>query len=167
MLLGKRPRPHMKRTTSLSEISFDLETNVNSTHTQPGAAAAVPSDPFMITQRQAAAALAGDQQPLTDQHRFLAATVSPRTLHRRASADFLETAPFLKTCHLCNRRLVPSRDIYMYRGDSAFCSLECRQQQMSVDERKEKCSLASKKESTASTTTSSEVSTKGETVAAV
>jgi len=53
------------------------------------------------------------------------------------------------------------------RGDSAFCSLECRQQQMSLDERKEKCSLASKKESV-STTTATEVSAKGEsTVAAL
>ncbi|XP_051126530.1 FCS-Like Zinc finger 6-like [Andrographis paniculata] len=65
-----------------------------------------------------------------------------RTLQRRSSADFVQTAPFLRACSLCRRRLIPGRDVYMYRGDSAFCSVECRQQQMSQDDRKEKCSLA-------------------------
>jgi hypothetical protein len=31
------------------------------------------------------------------------------------------------------------------RGDSAFCSLECRQQQMNQDERKDKCCVVSSK----------------------
>lgn len=96
--------------------------------------------------------------------RFLA-TVSPRN-PRRNSVDLLETAHFLKACFLCKRRLFPGRDIYMYRGDSAFCSLECRQQQMNQDERKEKCSLASKKEAPSSTA-GPNVSSKGETVAAL
>ena len=53
------------------------------------------------------------------------------------------------------------------RGDSAFCSLECRQQQMNEDERKEKkLSLASKKQVVGSGS-GSKVSTKGETVAAL
>lgn len=56
------------------------------------------------------------------------------------------------------------------RGDTAFCSLECREKQMKQDERKEKyCTVASKKEGrhasppTASTKASS---SKNETVAA-
>lgn len=32
------------------------------------------------------------------------------------------------------------------RGDIAFCSLECRQQQMNLDEQREKCSVTSTKE---------------------
>ena len=37
--------------------------------------------------------------------------------------------------------------IVFCRGDSAFCSLECRQQQINQDERKDKCSItAAKKE---------------------
>ncbi|GMI68660.1 hypothetical protein HRI_000535200 [Hibiscus trionum] len=57
------------------------------------------------------------------------------------------TAPFLRCCCLCKRRLAPGRDIYMYRGDTAFCSLECREEKMKQDERKEKSNfLASKKE---------------------
>ncbi|KAJ9146407.1 hypothetical protein P3X46_028677 [Hevea brasiliensis] len=148
MLLGKRPRGPMKRTTSMSEITFDLDCE----STPPS------SDPHIAHKQMAGFGGQLDQ-------RFLAANVSPGT-HRRVSADFLGTAHFLRSCSLCKRRLVPGRDIYMYRGDSAFCSLECRQQQMNQDERKEKCSLASKKE-VATSNTASEVSTKGETVAAL
>ncbi|WOL06421.1 hypothetical protein Cni_G15155 [Canna indica] len=72
--------------------------------------------------------------------------------HRRISADFaMDTAPFLRACGLCKRRLGPGRDTYMYRGDIAFCSLECRQQHINQDERMENCSLTSIKDiSTAS-----------------
>ncbi|XP_074571895.1 FCS-Like Zinc finger 7-like [Curcuma longa] len=52
-------------------------------------------------------------------------------------------APFLRACGLCGRRLGPGRDTYMYRGDIAFCSSDCRQQQINKDEQKEKCSLIS------------------------
>lgn len=86
------------------------------------------------------------QHQLVDVRYSAAATamVSPRR-PRRNSGDFqLETAHFLKACGLCNRRLRPGKDIYMYRGEIAFCSSECRQQQMALDERKEKkCSTAS------------------------
>lgn len=68
----------------------------------------------------------------------------PRPNRRKNS----EPAHFLHACFLCKRRLVPGRDIYMYRGDSAFCSIECRHQQIVLDERKEKRSvIAMKKES--------------------
>ncbi|TKW10200.1 hypothetical protein SEVIR_6G146300v4 [Setaria viridis] len=63
---------------------------------------------------------------------------------RRNSADFsaAETAAFLRACGLCNRRLGPGRDTFMYRGDTAFCSMECRQQHITIEEWKEKCALA-------------------------
>ena len=51
------------------------------------------------------------------------------------------------------------------RGDSAFCSLECRQQQMNQDERKDKFFVASKKQVVAPPS-GSQATTKGETVAA-
>jgi len=53
----------------------------------------------------------------------------------------IEPAHFLDACHLCNRRLSDGRDIYMYRGDTAFCSEECRQQQIAMDEHKEKIAI--------------------------
>ncbi|CAI9763899.1 unnamed protein product [Fraxinus pennsylvanica] len=146
MLLGKRPRPPMKRTTSRTEFNLEID---GATKFGEGTTANYqpfyPHNPFY----------SGD----LDQRSAAASAVSPRPL-RRNSEDFIETAHFLRACSLCKHRLIPGRDIYMYRGDSAFCSSECRQQQMTQDERKEKCSMVSKKDA-ASTATG------GETVAAV
>ncbi|XP_022753071.1 uncharacterized protein LOC111301564 [Durio zibethinus] len=179
MLLGKRQRPTMKRTTSMTKITFDLNAN------NAEAPSSDPHNPFNNYPKQAADLFGdvwgpqiqanggggggggvggGNRLERLDQR--LLATVSPR-VNRRHSADFMETPHFLRSCGLCRRRLVPGRDIYMYRGDSAFCSLECRQQQMNQDEKKEKCSIASKKQATASSTARSGVSAKGNTVAAV
>ncbi|XP_031119517.1 FCS-Like Zinc finger 6-like [Ipomoea triloba] len=143
MLLGKRPRPPMKRTTSMTEFTLDLNAGAGAGSVQ--------------TSQAAAAAV--------DQHLTSAATVSARP-HRRKSADFVETAHFLRACSLCKRRLIPGRDIYMYRGDSAFCSLECRQQQMTQDERKEKCSLVASKKEAMAAATSAAAATGSEVVAA-
>ncbi|KAL0395625.1 UNVERIFIED_CONTAM: FCS-Like Zinc finger 5 [Sesamum calycinum] len=68
--------------------------------------------------------------------------LSPRYFRRNDSSGDAVTADFLRSCGLCNRRLAPGRDIYMYRGDTAFCSLECREQQMKQDERKERRATA-------------------------
>ncbi|THF96384.1 hypothetical protein TEA_026376 [Camellia sinensis var. sinensis] len=106
MLLGKRPRPPIKRTTSMTEFTLDL--SIGDAPPQPPAAG--------FDQRYLGSATA----------------VSPRN-HRRNLADFVETPHFLRSCFLCKRRLVPGRDIFMYKGDSAFCSLECRHQQMNQD----------------------------------
>lgn len=46
---------------------------------------------------------------------------------------------FLHSCHLCRRSLVQGQDVFMYSGDKAFCSMECRYQQIVSDERKERC----------------------------
>ncbi|KAL3621436.1 hypothetical protein CASFOL_036348 [Castilleja foliolosa] len=112
MQLGKRARPPMKRTTSMTEFTLDLNNG-----------AYQPSDPHHPFNGL-------DQPPLA----------APR-LNRRNS-DLGPTANFLRVCSLCKRRLTPGRDIYMYRGDSAFCSLECRQRKMAEDEKKEKYSSA-------------------------
>ncbi|XP_062087936.1 FCS-Like Zinc finger 17-like [Humulus lupulus] len=44
---------------------------------------------------------------------------------------------FLKTCHLCNKGLSLDKEVYMYRGDQGFCSIECRDRQIYLDEIKE------------------------------
>ncbi|KAI9087071.1 hypothetical protein K1719_031032 [Acacia pycnantha] len=44
---------------------------------------------------------------------------------------------FLEACHLC-KKVLQNRDIFMYRGDTPFCSEECRQEQIDMDEAKEK-----------------------------
>ncbi|CAA7406711.1 unnamed protein product [Spirodela intermedia] len=41
---------------------------------------------------------------------------------------------FLDECCLCRRPLGRFRDIFMYRGDTPFCSEECRQEQIALDE---------------------------------
>lgn len=63
------------------------------------------------------------------------------------SPDFY--APdFLSACYLCRRQLSHGKDIYMYRGDRAFCSVECRYQQIVSDEKKkEHCASAAMKHS--------------------
>ncbi|KAK3149778.1 hypothetical protein QOZ80_3AG0222590 [Eleusine coracana subsp. coracana] len=41
---------------------------------------------------------------------------------------------FLTSCHACNKQLGRGSDIFIYRGDKAFCSSECRYQEMLFDE---------------------------------
>ncbi|WVZ77701.1 hypothetical protein U9M48_025539 [Paspalum notatum var. saurae] len=45
---------------------------------------------------------------------------------------------FLSRCCLCDKRL-DGLDIYMLRGEKAFCSSECRCHQMLMDDRAENC----------------------------
>lgn len=107
MLLGKRPRPPMKRTTSMSEIiTFDLNTpnDVDPNNTNPLNCQGPEGEP--------ASGFNGFID--LDQSRVLA-TVSPRNHTRRHFEDFAHTPDFLRTCSLCKRRLVHGRDIYMYR----------------------------------------------------
>ncbi|KAL6655906.1 hypothetical protein ACP70R_006732 [Stipagrostis hirtigluma subsp. patula] len=71
---------------------------------------------------------------------------------RRNSADCsaTEAAAFLRACGLCRRRLGPGRDTFMYKGEAAFCSLECRQQHMTQEEWTDKCAVTSIKDAAAS-----------------
>ncbi|EOA25015.1 hypothetical protein CARUB_v10018313mg [Capsella rubella] len=49
-----------------------------------------------------------------------------------------EEPHFLESCSLCRKALSINSDIFMYRGDMAFCSQECRQEQIEYDEIKSK-----------------------------
>ncbi|KAF5743115.1 hypothetical protein HS088_TW09G01180 [Tripterygium wilfordii] len=57
---------------------------------------------------------------------------------RRFNQNSYPVSDFLSSCHLCQKQL-HGKDIYMYRGEKAFCSPECRSRQIMVDERKEQC----------------------------
>ncbi|XP_020101924.1 uncharacterized protein LOC109719572 [Ananas comosus] len=48
---------------------------------------------------------------------------------------------FLHSCGACGRPLGLERDIYIYRGESAFCSAECRERHMRYDLTKRNSSL--------------------------
>ncbi|XP_058191983.1 FCS-Like Zinc finger 8-like [Rhododendron vialii] len=41
---------------------------------------------------------------------------------------------FLSSCYTCKKNLEQGKDIYIYRGEKAFCSSECRCQEMLFDE---------------------------------
>ena len=41
--------------------------------------------------------------------------------------------PALDACALCAKPLARDSDIFMYRGDTPFCSEECRDEQMQLD----------------------------------
>nr|XP_043629192.1 FCS-Like Zinc finger 1-like [Erigeron canadensis] len=63
---------------------------------------------------------------------------SPRS-GRFFNGRFEEQLPhFLDACFLCKKPLGHNRDIFMYRGDTPFCSEECRAEQIDIDEAKEK-----------------------------
>ncbi|KAM0973817.1 hypothetical protein ACFX2I_016970 [Malus domestica] len=46
---------------------------------------------------------------------------------------------FLSFCYYCNKKLEEGKDIYIYRGEQAFCSLSCRSEEILIDEALEKC----------------------------
>nr|XP_043610636.1 FCS-Like Zinc finger 3-like [Erigeron canadensis] len=48
------------------------------------------------------------------------------------------TTYFLEACSFCSKPLGHNSDIYMYRGNKPFCSQECRQEQIDIDEKREK-----------------------------
>ncbi|KAF7135282.1 hypothetical protein RHSIM_Rhsim08G0243900 [Rhododendron simsii] len=48
-----------------------------------------------------------------------------------------ESNSFLKSCFLCTKELSLDKDVYMYKGNQGFCSVECRDRQIYMDEIKE------------------------------
>ncbi|KAG6511273.1 FCS-Like Zinc finger 8-like [Zingiber officinale] len=56
-------------------------------------------------------------------------TTRKENYHDADSAD-----GFLTSCHACKRILGEGIDIFMYRGEKAFCSIECRQREILIDE---------------------------------
>ncbi|KAK9067998.1 hypothetical protein SSX86_012109 [Deinandra increscens subsp. villosa] len=67
----------------------------------------------------------------------VASLCSPRS-GRLVHGRFEEQPHFLDACFLCKKPLGQNRDIFMYRGDTPFCSEECRAEQIDIDEAKEK-----------------------------
>ncbi|XAR48692.1 hypothetical protein NMG60_11031590 [Bertholletia excelsa] len=65
-------------------------------------------------------------------------TPSPPPLSAAAATGFLDR------CFLCRRKLLPGKDIYMYKGDEAFCTEECRRRRIVMDEEERKSSSLSR-----------------------
>ncbi|KAJ9152577.1 hypothetical protein P3X46_026132 [Hevea brasiliensis] len=75
----------------------------------------------------------------TGSFRNLSSSVASPRSARFYDARFEDHQPhFLEACFLCKRPLSDNRDIFMYRGDTPFCSEECRQEQIEIDEAKDK-----------------------------
>nr|XP_043624909.1 FCS-Like Zinc finger 3 [Erigeron canadensis] len=71
-----------------------------------------------------------------------------------------EEPHFLEACTLCSKPLGHNSDIFMYRGNTPFCSQECRQEQIESDEAKERRRWkVSSKKSTNDTTKKSSTTT--------
>ncbi|XVF15147.1 hypothetical protein REPUB_Repub09cG0124700 [Reevesia pubescens] len=157
MLLGKRSRHPIKRTTSMTGITVDV-TNLEEDVKESIISDIIPPPQNHPLHEFPNANFGYDQR--------LLAMVSPRNPASGRSGSTIDTAPFLRSCCLCKRRLAPGRDIYMYRGDTAFCSLECREQQMKQDERKEKLNVVASKKEDNRHASSSKASSKTEPVAA-
>ncbi|CAH9097203.1 unnamed protein product [Cuscuta epithymum] len=73
-----------------------------------------------------------------------------------------QNSHFLDACFLCQRPLGRNSDIFMYRGNTPFCSQECRQEQIEMDEAKEKRTKLSSSSSKRRSTTQLRQSTKQE-----
>ncbi|KAL9251240.1 FCS-Like Zinc finger 10-like protein [Drosera capensis] len=54
---------------------------------------------------------------------------------------------FLSFCCFCKKQLGEGKDIYMYRGERAFCSTDCRLKEILIEEGKEKSISEASKES--------------------
>ncbi|XP_058111362.1 FCS-Like Zinc finger 8-like [Magnolia sinica] len=50
---------------------------------------------------------------------------------------------FLSFCYSCKKKLEEGKDIYMYRGEKAFCSSSCRSEEILVEEEMEKPAINS------------------------
>ncbi|KAF0891288.1 hypothetical protein E2562_009464 [Oryza meyeriana var. granulata] len=44
---------------------------------------------------------------------------------------------FLNCCYCCHKKLDADMDVFVYKGEQAFCSAECRCRQMAREERRE------------------------------
>ncbi|MED6156628.1 zinc-finger of the FCS-type, C2-C2 [Stylosanthes scabra] len=55
---------------------------------------------------------------------------SPSSSSSTASSSFNN---FLSFCYTCKKHLEHTKDIFIYRGDKAFCSEECRHKEMVLD----------------------------------
>ncbi|KAF5472376.1 hypothetical protein F2P56_009098 [Juglans regia] len=58
--------------------------------------------------------------------------------HSEEPEDHYSKSHFLEACFLCRKPLGLNSDIFMYRGNTPFCSKECRHEQIEIDEAKEK-----------------------------
>ncbi|KAL3827980.1 hypothetical protein ACJIZ3_016782 [Penstemon smallii] len=60
---------------------------------------------------------------------------SPETI---GAPDQMKSDGFLERCHFCKKRIAQNSEIFMYSDLCAFCSAECRDNQIALDQSAEK-----------------------------
>ncbi|XP_068634818.1 FCS-Like Zinc finger 3 [Aristolochia californica] len=106
-----------------------------------------------LAEDEGLASLPDMEAGFSGKHPLLCASSDRRQTYRSLSACVASQPPrsalfygargdephhFLEACFMCKKTLGENRDIFMYRGDTPFCSEECRQEQIEIDETKEK-----------------------------
>ncbi|KAF9615142.1 hypothetical protein IFM89_022100 [Coptis chinensis] len=76
---------------------------------------------------------------------------TPKALKCSNSSLAYPSDDFLSFCYFCKKKLEEGNDIYMYRGEKAFCSSACRDQEILVEEEMDKPVINSSGESPKST----------------
>lgn len=64
----------------------------------------------------------------------LSALLHTNNTTRNLRRSFSISRDFLNYCNYCRKPLVDGNDIYMYKGDTPFCTEECRQEQIEIDD---------------------------------
>ncbi|OEL30301.1 hypothetical protein BAE44_0008678 [Dichanthelium oligosanthes] len=68
--------------------------------------------------------------------RIPAATSASSKCHGENARMFVGLE-FLKSCFCCHKNLDNTMDVFVYKGEHAFCSVECRCQHIAKEERRE------------------------------
>ncbi|KAF5726209.1 hypothetical protein HS088_TW23G00950 [Tripterygium wilfordii] len=50
------------------------------------------------------------------------------------TASLFHSSDFLSFCFFCGKKLEEGKDVYIYRGEKAFCTLDCRSREIMMDE---------------------------------
>ncbi|KAL1806688.1 hypothetical protein ACET3Z_029756 [Daucus carota] len=86
-------------------------------------------------------------------NKFTMKTTQPSSLfttsfHSSSTSSSKLTPSFLDKCFLCRKKLLPGKEIYMYKGDKGFCSEECRCRQIDMDEEDQTAAFMTSKNNT-------------------
>ncbi|CAN6290453.1 unnamed protein product [Urochloa humidicola] len=66
-----------------------------------------------------------------------ATSASSSKYHQEKNDRIFVGLEFLKSCFCCHKNLDATMDVFVYKGEHAFCSAECRCQHIAKEERRE------------------------------
>ncbi|GLU07563.1 hypothetical protein SLE2022_245180 [Rubroshorea leprosula] len=144
VLFGAKLRvqiPPLSPTESLkSPMEFGIKTRDSQSHPNSGTptkysprtlTGSVPVSEMELSEDYTCVILHGPNPKTT--HIFDNCIVDSYHVVPPATSMLLPPESFLSSCYTCKRSLEHKNDIYIYRGEKAFCSQECRYQEMVSD----------------------------------